>query len=241
MVVVRRMTVVVIAALAGAAGCHRTFKGTAVQPNPLRQPLETLRVSEPIVVITHDMELNVPRPITGPPPNGRPGTSYLRTEPYDLRNIASFTVVSRDRLRFHVQLEHKWQEYADLAEWQAWILDSRGRRWLPEQIESRKPKVVVEMWDYEVQSVQRNSFGDIVAVNEDGYRNRQPLGSLALFRGQGDYVFHGQDIFTPDLRWIMLVVERNGMAFTFTWKFADEATSPGPRAASTLPERRVMR
>ena len=53
---------VVMVALGTTAACHRTFKGTAVQPNPLRQPLETLRVSEPIVIVTKDMELNKPRP-----------------------------------------------------------------------------------------------------------------------------------------------------------------------------------
>jgi len=226
MVVPGRWLVVMVAALGMTAGCHRTFKGSAVQPNPLEQPLETLRVSEPIVIVTHDMELARPRP-------AGPGamTALVVNQPYDLLNIARFTVVSRDRLRFHVQIEHKWKDYADVGGWRAWIVDSKGRRYLPEEIEARKPDLIVHMWDYEIRSVRRNAgmsgdgpVGDIVAVNNDGYKDRQPLGSMSLFRGRGDYVFHGRDIFTPDLRWITLVVERNGMAFTFTWKFAD----PGP-------------
>ena len=85
--------------------------------------------------------------------------SVIHNEPYDLENRASFTVVSRDRLRFHVQIEHKWKEYADLEGWQAWIIDSRGRRYLPEQIDSRKPDLIVFMWDQEIRSVRRNAFG----------------------------------------------------------------------------------
>ncbi len=223
MVVSWRGLVVVVAALGMTAGCHRTFKGTAVQPNPLDQPLETLRISEPIVIVTHDIELSRPRPA------GLGGATLMVREPYDLKNVASFSVVSRDRLRFHVQLEHKWKEYADLGTWQAWIVDSKGRRYLPEQIDSRKPDLIVHMWDYEVRSVRRDAgmsgdgpVGNITSVNDDGYRDRQPLGSMSLFRGRGDYVFHARDIFTPDLRWITLVVERNGVAFTFTWKFTDD-------------------
>ena len=39
------------------------------------------------------------------------------------------------------------------------------------------------MWDQEVRSVQRNRFGDVVAINDDGWRRRLPLGSLSVFRG----------------------------------------------------------
>ncbi|HTM23332.1 MAG TPA: hypothetical protein VL172_22575 [Kofleriaceae bacterium] len=219
---------VVVVALGTAAGCHRTFKGSAVQPNPLRQPLETLRVSEPITIVTRDMELVRPRPA-----GAGSMAALIHNEPYNLENRASFTVVSRDRLRFHVQLEHKWKDYADVGGWQAWIMDSRGRRYLPEEIEARKPDLVVFMWDVEVRSVSRNAFGDITSVADDGYKNRQPLGSMSLFRGRGDYVFHGRDIFTPDLRWITLIVERPGMAFTFTWKFDDSAGTSDPRQVVT--------
>jgi hypothetical protein len=215
----------VVMALGGTVACHRTFKGSAVQPNPLRQPLETLRISEPITIVTRDIELVKPR-AAGPGAMA----SLVHNEPYHLQNKASFTVVSRDRLRFHVQLEHKWKAYADLGEWQAWIMDSKGRRYLPEEIDSRKPDLIVFMWDYEIRSVRRNAsgMGDIVSMSDDGYKNRQPLGSMSLFRGRGDYVFYARDIFTPDIEWIRLIVERRGMAFTFTWKFADP---PGTSSA----------
>jgi hypothetical protein len=64
-------------------------------------------------------------------------------------------------------------------------------------------------------------YGDIVAINEDGWKNRQTMGSLAVFRGNADFVFYKRDIFTRDLRWLKLVVKRPGVAFQFTWDFDD--------------------
>ena len=53
-----RLLVVVVA----LAGCSRTFKGTAVQPNPLVNQHETLRESEKITIVRGDMELEEPDP-----------------------------------------------------------------------------------------------------------------------------------------------------------------------------------
>jgi guanylate kinase len=46
--------------LVAVTGCARTFKGEAVQPNPLAHPTETLRESEKITIVTGDMELAAP-------------------------------------------------------------------------------------------------------------------------------------------------------------------------------------
>lgn len=223
----RSAWLIIIVALAWAPGCHRVFKGYATQPNPLTHPTETLRHSESITIVTGDMELYVPRDS----PKAAPGSLRARQR-YPLINRASFTVVSRDRLRFHVQLEHKWREYANLNNWQAWIIDDKGRRYLPEAIEARDAKHVVSMWDREVRSVRRDRFGSIVQVNNDGHVRRQTLGSLSVFRGLGDYVFYSRDIFTPDVKRLTLVVERSGMAFTFTWKFDEDGKPTAVPAAS---------
>lgn len=206
-----------------AAACSPTFRGEAVQPNPLVSPLETLPVSEKIVVLTGDMELYVPR-------TPRPGQSATRLhfDRYRLHNEAWFTMVSRDRLRFHVQLEHKWKERADLGTWQVYLEDDRGRRYQPEGLDHASTRLLVHMWDTEVRSVQRNQFGDITAINDDGWRRRQPLSSLAVFRGRGDFVFYQRDLFRPDVRSLRLVVRRPGEAFEFTWNFSDAIAATGP-------------
>lgn len=206
----------VVGVAAAFAGCSRTFHAEVVQPNPLERPNETLRDSEPVRIVTGDMELNVPREA-----EQAQRVSILRNQRYPLVNEASFTLVSRDRLRFHVQLEHKWQEWADLSSWEVYMVDDKGRRYLPEGIEHAKTKHIVSMWDHEVRTARRNMYGDIVQINEDGWRRRQPLGSLSVFRGTADFVFYQRDLFTPDIRKMTLVVRRTGQAFEFTWNFQD--------------------
>src|SRR5437899_2205160 len=97
----RRWSVLFVAVV----GCTRTFHGSATQPNPIAQPAETLRNSEPITIVTGDMELSAPNAATG---------MYEATPAHGnhwpLINKASFTIVTRDRLRFHVQIDHKWEE-----------------------------------------------------------------------------------------------------------------------------------
>jgi hypothetical protein len=209
-----RWTVALVGLLVSTVACTTTFHGAVVQPNPLVTPNETLRDSEPVRIVTGDMELSVPREAEQP-------VSVMHHGHYPLVNEASFTLVSRDRLRFHVQLEHKWQEWADLTSWEVYLVDDQGHRYLPEGVEHPTTKHLVSMWDYEQRSVQRNQFGDIVAINEDGWRRRQPLGSLSVFRGKADFVFYQRDLFTPTVRKLTLVVRRTGQAFEFTWKFAD--------------------
>jgi hypothetical protein len=207
---------VAILVLVLAGGCSRTFSSSVTQPNPLSQPLETLRESEEIVIALGDMELNVPRG------GGGSGGAIWVDERYPLQNSARFTVVSRDRLRFHIQLEHKWQEWTDVSGWKAYLVDDQGRRYTPADIDQRSDKHIVRMWDYEQRSAVRNSYGDIVHINNDGYKRRQALGSLSVFRGRGDLVFHHRDLFTPRIKFLTLHIEREGTIFEFTWRFTDE-------------------
>ena len=151
--------------------------------------------------------------------------SVLHNHKYPLFNQASFTIVSRDRLRFHVQIDHKWQEWADLNSWTVSLEDDRGRKWVPESVEHARTKMMTTMWDREQQTARRNKFGDIVALNDDGWRNRQALGSLSVFRGKADFVFYQRDLFHADVRTLRLVVRRPGEAFEFVWRFQDHVAS----------------
>lgn len=215
MATAQRACLLLIAGVA-AAGCARTFDTKVVQPNPLVQPSETLRESEKATIIIGDMDLEVPEQ---PGPTRR--VALLRNHLYPLTNEASWTMVSRDRLRFHVQIEHKWQEWADVGSWEVYLEDNAGNKYIPEAMEHSRTKMLVQMWDREIRTARRNMYGDIVALNEDGYKNRQTLGSLAVFRGNADFVFYKRDIFTRDLQWVRLVVRRPGTAFHFLWSFAD--------------------
>jgi hypothetical protein len=203
-----------------AAGCHKTFHGSVTQPNPLKQPTETLRVSQKVIIVTGDMELSMPVPTS----NGAGRAQLYRNKRYPLRNVASFTVVSRDRLRFHLQIEHKWEEYANLKSWNAYLVDDQGHKYRPEAVEQKGPMHVVHMWDRERRTVGRQykgGYGAITSMRDDAYMNRQTLGSLSVFRGKGDLVFYSRDIFSPKIKSLTLVVERRGLAFSWTWRFED--------------------
>lgn len=215
---IRILTLAMVAFL--AVGCARTFRGKTTQPNPLARPTETLRHSEKITIVTGDMELETPDR-----PEGGQRVALLRNNRYPLYNQASFTIVSRDRLRFHVQVDHKWQEWADLRSWSVYLEDDTGRRWRPESVEHAKTKIMTTMWDREQRTAIRNRYGDVVAVQEDGFRNRQTLGSLSVYRGRADFVFYERDLFHANVKKLRLVVKRPEEAFEFTWNFQDTIAS----------------
>ena len=202
------------------AGCTKTFKASTVQPNPLASPTETLRHSEKSTIVTGDMELDTPAP-----PETTQRASLIRNRKYPLYNQAHFTIVSRDRLRFHVQVDHKWQEWADLSTWNVRLEDDAGRTWSPEAIEHAKTKMMTTMWDREQRTAIRNRFGDVVALQEDGWRNRQTLGSLSVFRGKADFVFYQRDLFHANVRRLKLILSRPGESFEFVWNFRDYVAS----------------
>ncbi len=235
----RGFPAVIVVGLLGTGACTRTFKGEASQPNPMANPTETLRQSEKITIVTGDMELTAPQAV-----NDQDATTTMlgaetqRAKParhnkYPLLNQASFTIVSRDRLRFHVQIDHKWQEWADLSTWDVELIDDKGRRWRPEAIEHPKVKIMTTMWDREQRtsicsSAGRDATGNCfntVGYADDGWRRRQTLGTLSVYRGKADFVFYQRDLFHADVRMFKLMVSRPGEAFHFTWNFHDTVAS----------------
>lgn len=207
-----------------SSGCHRTFSASTSQPNPLKQPLDTLRETEVLTIVTGDMELNRPRSQTSP-------VRVLSQERYPLLNKASFNIVSRDRLRFHVQIQHKWQSYANLRSWKVVLEDDQGNRYSPASVETSKPKHLMETWSREKRTVSRSSRGYITQIHNDAYKDRQTLGNLSVYQGRGDLVFYQRDIFGPEVRSMTLTLERSGVTFKFSWQFADDLPAAVPTLA----------
>jgi len=209
-------------------GCTRTFEKAAVQPNPVLHPTETLRVSETIIIPTTLMNLDAPLPA-----EGRGTAQYRRMRHYYLLNQASFTLVSRDRLRFHVQIDHTWDEYADLTTWEVKLEDDQGHTWNPESVEHVRRKVITKMWDQEQRTPKCDARGadvngdcyNIVGFNDDAWKNPQTLGNLSVYRGIADFVFYQRDIMNTSVRWMKLTVKRSGQEFAFLWRFEEEVAS----------------
>ncbi len=214
--------------IVAVTGCSRTFTGTSVQPNPMRNPTETLPISEEITIVRGDMELDMPEPAAA-----AQRASVTRNHKYPLINQASFTIVTRDRLRFHVQIDHKWQEWADLKTWTVKLEDDSGRTWTPESVEGARTKILTTMWDREQRTSICNAAGrdatgncfSTIGYQEDGWRHRQTLGSLSVFRGKADFTFYQRDLMHRDVRRLKLTVSRPGEAFEFIWNFADHIAS----------------
>ena len=223
--------------LVAQSGCRRTFKGEVVQPNPLSQEGVSDRLSVPVMIVTGDNEIMVPSgQVT------QQGQAWETNKRYPLRNIAQFMVVSRDRLRFHVQLEHKWEEYAAVKNWSAYLIDDQGRSYQPDEVDTTRNSHTSKMWDYERRSVRKNMFGDITSINRtSGHIQRTKLASFTLYRGTGDFVFYGTDIFTPNVKGLRLVLRHKATEFEFAWRFdEDQNVNVGGRVATfnkALPRR----
>lgn len=199
----------------GTMGCHKTLTARVVQPNPLCQPLETLRTSAPAVIVTGDHELRTPNMYrTEGPMKG--------SDKVPLHNVATFAVVSRDRLRFRVRIEHKWQEWADVTGWKIQLIDDLGNTYTPETNQLLANQHLAQMWDREQRGVVRDEFGDIVHIRNDGHENRQTMGSLSVFRGTASLAFYARDIFSAEVRSLTLRMTRQDRTLEFAWQFADE-------------------
>jgi hypothetical protein len=215
----------ILAALAVAGpGCTRTFRAEVVQPNPMVAPTEISPISQKITIVTGDMELEQPYAAE---PSER--ASIANHHRYPLINQASFMVVSRDRLRFHVQIDHKWEEWADPSSWTVELEDGDGHTWAPEAVEHAHTHLISQFWDREQRTTLCSSAGrdatgaciTTVGVADDGWKHRQTLGTLSVFRGNADFTFYQRDLMRADMRRLRLVLKRPSEAFVFTWRFAD--------------------
>jgi hypothetical protein len=218
------LAVLAIGWVASTSGCARTFRAEVAQPNPMADAADTLRSSEKVTIVTGDMELEAPY---APEPSER--ATIANHHRYPLINQASFTMVSRDRLRFHVQIDHKWEEWADLRTWSVHLEDDDGHTWEPEAVEYAHTRLMSQFWDREQRTSVCSSSGrdatgaciTTVGVLDDGWKHRQTLGTLSVFRGNADFVFYQRDLMRADIRKLRLVVKRPTEVFVFAWRFRD--------------------
>lgn len=166
-----------------AAGCNKAWHAeTMTPPIHFGTTLEA-RTSFPAVIATRDMEL--PRWV-------------------ELPNSVYFVAVSRDRLRFHVTLHHKWEDMTDPRRWRVWIEDDTGRHDDPVGVDRRT-----------VRSVSRNYERPRGQWSAQVYQ-------VNMYKGDGDYVFHRHNLVRRDMRYLVLVMQRPGYEYRYRWSFVDE-------------------
>jgi hypothetical protein len=198
-------------------GCTKKVAVRTVQPNPMREApsIETLRVSKQLVLDVGDLDL--------PQYKDRTQSTWAGVQKMKLRNTAYFAVVSKERIRFHVQIVHKWQEWADPNAWRVKLVDDRGRTYYPEAKDVWSNKTVTRMWDHEERSGIYNEYGDEIGTENDGHRRRVPLETVSVFHGKGDYTFKDRKLFAPDVKSLTLVMKKADMEYRFEWEFGEGA------------------
>lgn len=128
-----------------------------------------------------------------------------------LQNSVYFVAVSKDRLRFHVTLHHKWEDMSDPTRWRVWIEDDRGRVYRP-ACDRRVVRSVTRTYDPYVTG---------------------PFLSFTVYKGDGDFVIYRRNLVRKDMRWLTLVMQRPGYEYRYRWSFVDEAEP----AEARLPRR----
>ena len=187
--------------LGPALACNKTWRADTMTPPITLGATLDARSSLPAVIALGDMEL--PRSIA-------------------LLNSVYFVAVSKDRLRFHVTLNHKWEDMSDPTRWRVWIEDDRGHVYHPVACDRRVVKPVTRMYD--------------------AYRT-QPFLSFTVYKGDGDYVFYRRNLVRKGMRSLTLVMRRPGYEYRYRWSFVDEAEPAEarlprrPRRCNSLEER----
>ncbi len=107
---------IVVLSFVGLPGCKSQWSAKVEQPPLVLAANKASRTSLPLAIVVKDMELGRWRP---------------------LANTAQYVVVSRDRLRFHVMLHHKWDDVANIKNWGIWLEDQNGDVYAPEHVAQR--------------------------------------------------------------------------------------------------------
>ena len=161
----------IMIALILAAGCSKQLTTQVVQPPLMFGYGVALRTSMPLTIEYRDME-------TGRLP---------------LKNSAYYVLVSRDRLRFHVVLHHKWDEVADFTRWNVYVEDANGKRHHPEDVSANVSRVTT------------------VYIHGVKYRM-----NVLMYRGTADLSIYDRDLFAAGSR-LTLVMSRPGYEYRYRW------------------------
>jgi hypothetical protein len=178
------------------AGCRSTFTSQVAQPELVLGATDEARTSLPLEIVTRDMEF--PRGVK-------------------LANTAYFVAVSRDRIKFHVELQHKWDTMCDLREWSVVVEDGWGRHHVPETIDQRRVHPITL------------TPADTHYVGWNGH----------YFTGKADISIYRRELIRAATNRVTLILRRPGYEYRYVWRFVDEdedATSslrlPSPSSSS---------
>lgn len=176
-------------------GCHQTFKVKTIQMNPvyyLGNP-EILNISQKLPIIRGNMSIGH----------------------FKMVSYANFVIISRDRIRFNVELTNVWRDLSRVCEWESKVYID-DVEYVPE-CDKGGIKMYTKTWDQEHRRVKRNHFGEIVYV-EPYERNPTPLDTITIHVGKGYLNFYKRDMLTKTTKKIALKLRKKNVTYWFVWK-----------------------
>jgi hypothetical protein len=171
---------VALVAIACAA-CRTHWTAEITQPVIPLYADKNARTSWPLTIFMRDMEMRTRR----------------------LSNTAYYVVVSRDRLRFHLTLQHKWESMSDIRTWDAWVEDGHGVRHPLEDVSSHSVQV------------------EVAVPARYGYVE------FPVYFGYADFTIYGRGVYDDGGDQVTLVLRRPGYEYRYVWR--SEAADPDDR------------
>jgi hypothetical protein len=194
-------------------GCAHVREARALHPNPIEsfQSPDMLPVSAKLFIYQRDKNFDTVESTSDRNVNA----SELLSRSYQLRSSAQFSVVNRDRLRFHVTIARWFEDEADTANWKAWLLDETGHRY--------------EVTNRETPRVNRISVGwaPYPPDPRDSWCREPPCKSritppFNVYEGVVDLMFLSPNIISKDRRSLTLVLTSDtGLEYRYAWTFGE--------------------
>ena len=166
------------AALVCGTACKTHWTAEVTQPALQLEAGKVGRTSWPLAIVLRDMEMR-----------------YV-----PLANTAYYVAVSRDRLRFHVTLLHKWESMSDLRTWQAWVEDDSGAHHALEELQQQITQIGFEQ----------------VGLVRTALRNFARVQQVPIYRGVADFTIYSRDVSAA--RRVILVLRRPGYEYRYVWR-----------------------
>lgn len=175
-------------------GCARSaLEAYALQPRPVRDGLNPDQLAQSTPLYIHQRDPDLPRD-------------------FQLRSSAQFTVVSLDRIRFHVGIARQDEEEADARGWKVRVEDESGHVYTPtrEVVTLRRLALNWRLWPY--------SPGDSWCPSPPCVSRVIP--GYEAFEGRADYVLAVPGLLATHQK-LVLILERRGQQLRFAWTFGD--------------------
>lgn len=178
-------------------GCHSTFRAETLQANPIAY----LGNQE---VINQSNKLFIKR-------------GGMNLYHFKMVSYAKFVLISRDRIRFRIEMSHQWERKANPCVWKNTLYIDGAPYVLPCEKEG-KTQFVTKIFDIENRRVlRRNQFGEPIQI-ERYERNPTQQESIDIYVGKAFLSLYKRDVVTKKTKEVSLKMVNGNITYWFVWK-----------------------